>query len=818
MYKTGILATVLNGQLLGEDLPVTYLSADSRKIAFPEQTLFFALVTTRRNGHYFIGEAYRQGVRSFVISEHPEIEFYPDASFIKVHDTLTALQGLAAWHRSQFHIPVIGITGSNGKTIVKEWLNQLLHLNEKNRVVRSPKSFNSQIGVPLSVWQINKSHSVGIFEAGISKPGEMPALQEIIQPTIGILTNIGAAHDEGFASRRQKLDEKLLLFKNVTTLICCYDDPLIREAATALPVKKFSWGQAHDCHLQLLEVTQSSSGVLITLKQDETEMTFELAFTDAASIENALHCIALMLYSGINTIGIAERLKQLQPVEMRLEWKKGTNNCYLINDSYSNDISSFIIALDYLEQQQQGNRRTVILSDFYESGLSDDELYTTVAGLLKQHNINRLFSVGSHIGQFTSLFEQQGIAVQNFSNTGTLIEAVDQTDFINEIVLLKGARRFGFERIVSLLEQQVHQTVLEINLTALAANLQQYRQLLAPPTKIMVMVKAFGYGSGDAEVAKVLQFNKVDYLAVAYTDEGVSLRKSGVTLPVMVMNPEPASFENIENYNLEPEIFSFEILAAFQNFCEAQGISHYPVHIKLDTGMHRLGFEPDDVPGLAIALAAGGPLVVKSVFTHLAASGEPVHDAFTAQQAAKFIEACTLLQKSLPYPFIRHAANTAAIRRHPDKHFDMVRLGVGLYGVDEQMPGLQVVSTMKTTVAQVKLVAPGETVGYSRRGMVTRPSKIATVRIGYADGYSRQLGNGVGKMIIRNKTAPVIGNVCMDMTMLDVTDLGEVKPGDIVEVFGAGMPVQQLARQCGTISYEIMTGVGQRVKRVYLQE
>lgn len=777
--------------------------------------MFFALVSRRRNGHHFIGEAYRQGVRCFVISENAGTD-HPGACFIAVNNTLAALQQMAAWHRSHFTIPVVGITGSNGKTIVKEWLNQLLQ--DKNKVVRSPKSFNSQIGVPLSVWQINPSHSVGIFEAGISKPGEMEALQKIIQPTIGILTNIGAAHAEGFSSRRQKLEEKLLLFHSVETLVCCYDDPIVKEAAEQLPVNKFSWGKDESCTMQVTAARPSGQTVVIEILFKQQPFQFTLGFTDAASVENALHCIALMLYSNIHPADIASRLLQLHQVEMRLEWKKAINNCHLLNDSYSNDISSFIIALNYLEQQQQGNKRTVILSDFFESGLTDEELYGTVAGLLKQHKIGRLFAVGKHIGRFVQLFEAAGILVTPYADTQSFIEAFDQAIFYNENILLKGARRFGFEQIVALLEQQVHQTVLEINLTALAANLQQYRQLLQPETRIMVMVKAFGYGSGDAEIARVLQFNKVDYLAVAYADEGVSLRRAGVQLPVMVMNPEPASFENIEINNLEPEIYSFDILAAFEKYCEVQGISQYPVHIKLDTGMHRLGFEPHEVPELARLLAGSQTLIVKTTFTHLAASEDPQHDAFTARQASAFTACCELLEKELGYSFIKHAANTAAIRRHPDKHFDMVRLGIGLYGVDSGMDDLQVVSTLKTTVAQVKNVAAGETVGYSRRGIVTRDSLIATVRIGYADGFSRQLGNGAGYMQVRNRPAPVIGNVCMDMTMLDVTGIEGVQAGDIVEVFGQSLPVEVLAKECRTIPYEIMTSISQRVKRVYLQE
>jgi alanine racemase len=817
LYNTGLIATIINGRLSGEEnTVVNYLSVDSRKISFPSETLFFALKTEQRNGHQFVKDVYEQGVRSFVISESIDATSFPDAAFFLVDNTLFALQQLAAYHRSQFHIPVIGITGSNGKTIVKEWLNQLLQDN--NKVVRSPKSYNSQIGVPLSVWQINQSHTVGIFEAGISRPVEMESLQKIIQPTIGILTNIGAAHDEGFKSHKHKLEEKLKLFTASEVLVCCYDDPLIKKTTQISTVKKFSWGKSPDCDMQVMQAEKNQNNSLITIQFEGSQFVFSIGFTDEASIENACHCIAVLLYSKIDIQDIAGRLKLLHPVEMRLEWKKAINNCYVLNDSYSNDISSLIIALNYLDQQQRGTGRSVILSDFFESGLSDDELYGTVAALLEKQRIKKLFVVGSHISQYRKLFEQHALLVYDYPDTKSFIDSFEAGLFSNETILLKGARKFGFENIVHLLEQQVHQTVLEINLTALIHNLQHYRQLLQPGVKIMVMVKAFGYGSGDAEVAKVLQYNKVDYLAVAYADEGVALRKSGIHLPVMIMNPEPATFETIENYNLEPEIYSFSILDAFEKYCDGQGISQYPVHIKLDTGMHRLGFEMKEVQELADWLSKQQTLVVKTVFTHFAASENPVHDAFTQQQASQFEEACKMLQDGLGYQFTRHAANTAAISRHPDKHFDMVRLGIGLYGVDSNTTGLQVVSTLKTTVAQVKKVAAGETVGYGRKGKVEKDSTIATVRIGYADGYRRELSNSVGHMLIRNQHARVIGNVCMDMTMIDVSQINDVMAGDIVEIFGAGIPIQQIARQCNTITYEIMTGIGHRVKRVYLQE
>ncbi|MES2772850.1 MAG: bifunctional UDP-N-acetylmuramoyl-tripeptide:D-alanyl-D-alanine ligase/alanine racemase [Bacteroidota bacterium] len=825
MYSLSQIANITDGRLQSIATPVVkYVSVDSRKIFFPAETLFFAIVTGQRDGHAFINELYEQGVRSFAVSKMPDKSHFPEAGFIAVPNTLLALQHLSASHRSQFHIPVIGITGSNGKTIVKEWLNLLLAADYN--IVRSPKSYNSQIGVPLSVWQMNEAHTLAIFEAGISKPGEMDALQDIIRPTIGILTNIGAAHDEGFEDQQEKIHEKLKLFAQVKTLICSYDDLLVKEAVEKLPVEAFTWGKNKDCDLQIISVEKQGNQTTIHLITKDpqspipnSQSLFTIPFTDAASIENCLHCIAVCRYLKLPDDLIRERLQLLHPVEMRLEWKKAINNSYLINDSYSNDLSSLIIALDYLQQQRQTEKETVILSDIFQSGIADSMLYFQVADLLAQRKVERVIGIGTSISKYRQAFINQNITTEVFTNTDDFIRHFDTLQFKDEAILLKGARTFGFEKIARLLEQQDHQTVLEINLTALSNNLKKYRSLLRPSTKMMVMVKAFGYGSGGAEVAKVLQFNKVDYLAVAYADEGVALRLAGIHLPIMVMNAEPSTFDALDEYNLEPEIYSFDILESFLSYCKIQGISSFPVHLKLDTGMHRLGFEVSEAEELGMLLTKQHILRVRSVFTHLVASESAEHNGFTLQQAAQFIMACNSVERLLGYTFIRHAANTAAISRHPDLQMDMVRLGIGLYGVDSANDmDLDVVSTLKSTVAQIKNVKAGETVGYNRRGVVTKDSVIATIRIGYADGYRREMGNGKGFMRIKEQLAPVIGNVCMDMTMVDITGVDNVKPGDEVEVFGKNILIQELARQCNTIPYEMMTGVSQRVKRVYYEE
>jgi alanine racemase len=810
---------------------ILYLIQDSRRIIHPENSLFFALSTPRRDGHQFLGEAYRAGVRNFIVSEDIPLESIPQASVLLVPDTLDALRRLAAWHRSEFHLPVIGITGSNGKTIVKEWLYQLLQPEYK--IVRSPRSYNSQIGVPLSVWQIQPEDTLGIFEAGISQPGEMARLIPVIRPAYGILTNIGAAHDEGFRTRAEKLEEKLQLFTGAQWLIYRQDDPLIREGLarfkdTAHPgIRLFSWSMPGasrkvdpSATLQVTEIKTTGGQTRLSALYGGEIHHIVIPFTDDASIENALHCWCQLLLFQVPGERIRSAMARLHPVAMRLELKQAIHQCTLINDSYSADLDSLYIALDFLGQQHQHPKRTVILSDLMETGLPDEVVFSSVAHVLLRKKVDRLIGIGHRIKSFAYLFSSLRECLF-FEDTEAFIRQFAGLHFRDESILLKGARTFAFERISRLLELQAHQTVMEINLDAMAYNLQAHRQLLRPSTKIMAMVKAFSYGSGSYEIANLLQFQKIDYLAVAYADEGVHLRDSGITLPIMVMNPETTAFETIVQHHLEPELFSFSILNAFRDYLEEEGIQRYPVHIKLDTGMHRLGFMPAEVAGLARLLHADTALEVKSVFSHLAAGEDPAEDTFTREQADCYLQGCRELEEALPYPFVKHLDNTAGILRHPDLQFDMVRLGIGLYGVNSagSIPlVLEEVSTLKTTIAQIHKLEPGQTVGYNRRGRIARPSVIATVRIGYADGYHRRLGNGIGKMLVKGFRAPTIGSIAMDMLMLDITGISGVEEGDEVTVFGKDLPVQQVAEWAQTIPYEILTGISQRVRRVYFEQ
>ncbi len=830
MYKVSQIASIIKATSTASkaDADIEYILLDSRKLLFPATTIFFALSGPRRSGSSYITELYVKGVRCFVVDEtftEATSKKFSKAVFLHVTDVLQALQQLTAYHRQQFDIPVIGITGSNGKTIVKEWLYQLLQ--QDYSIVRSPKSYNSQIGVPLSVWQINKENTLGIFEAGISQPGEMQNLEKIIAPSIGVITSIGEAHGEGFLNIRQKINEKLRLFVKTDVLIYCADNPDLNEAVNLFrsnvrggdEFRLFSWSKKESAVLQVLSVSKTDTQAMITARYYDGNINFTIPFTDEASVENAITCCCVLLQMGVGPGEISQRMRLLRHVEMRLELKQGINNCSVINDSYNSDINSLVIALDFLQQQQQHAKRTLILSDIMQSGKSSGELYADVAAIIEQKGINRFIGIGPEINKQKNAFKDIEQAAF-YTSTADFIHQFHAQHFYDETILLKGARIFEFELISHLLEEKIHQTVLEINLNAITHNLKTYQQLLSPDVKLMAMVKAFSYGSGSFEIANLLQFHKVDYLAVAYADEGVELRKAGIGLPIMVMNAEEVTFDVMMQYNLEPELFSFGIFDSFENYIKQSGIHNYPVHIKLDTGMRRLGFEESDLPVLCEKLRSTTLFKVQSVFSHLAASDSVTHDDFTKQQASVFTKACKEIEKATGYKFLRHIANTSAIHRHKDLQFDMVRLGIGLYGVDSNetiQQQLKNVTTLKSTVSQIKKVKAGESVGYSRKGIAAKDSVIATIRIGYADGYPRIMSNGVGKMSVGGKRVPVIGNVCMDMTMLDITGVNAAE-GDEVIVFGEDLPVSEVATWAQTIPYEILTGISQRVKRVYFEE
>ncbi|MCX6287334.1 MAG: alanine racemase [Bacteroidetes bacterium] len=905
MYTISKIAEIVGGKVFpgaADDTEVRDILIDSRRLIRPEGTLFVAIVTTRNDGHQYIQELCEKGVRLFLISKDRDecddeakhltqaasgaaqrnrsggVKMQANTAMqrcgrdhtitITVPDTLIALRKLAAYHRRQFDIPVIGITGSNGKTIVKEWLYQLL--SPDFNIIRSPKSYNSQIGVPLSVWKMDTENQLAIFEAGISMPGEMEKLEEIIKPDYGIITNIGHAHDEHFKSKIQKADEKLRLFKHSKIVVYCSDYDLIDSCVKFCDPNRtftpFSWSRRKPADLEIRDVNKALSKTEITAVFKGEELKFSIPFTDDASVENAIHCFALILCleereieamhftqaaSGAaqrNCSGgvkmqandavrdcerkmrpkiasVIERLASLAPIAMRLELKDAINHCSLINDSYNSDINSLSIALDFLIQQNQHKKKTIILSDILQSGRDKNDLYNEIAALLDSKGISKLIGIGRDINKYSDKFKMQK---NFFYTTDDFLMHYPVSSFHDESILLKGARLFEFERISNVLQQKAHETVLEINLDAMVHNLNHYRSLLKPGVKVMAMVKAFSYGSGSFEIANLLQYHRADYLAVAYADEGVELRKSGIRLPIMVMSPEEQSLDTLLKYNLEPEIYNLHILTLLEEAVKRNQTSNQEavrVHIKLDTGMHRLGFQEDELDELIEKLKINSEvtnqsITVVSVFSHLAASEDASENEFTKSQIQAFDKMSNRIITAIGYPALRHILNSAGINRFPQAQFDMVRLGIGLYGVganDEEQQKMRNVSSLRTIVIQLKQIKKGETIGYNRKGKAIEDCLIAVIPIGYADGLNRRLGNGAGKVYINGKAAPIIGNVCMDLTMVDVTGI-KVNEGDEVVIFGDSHPVTELAEATGTIPYEVMTGISRRVKRIYYNE
>lgn len=804
---------IISGKLLNKKLlpcAIEHLLYDSRKLLFPKKSLFFAFKGERLDGHDFVRELYNKGLRNFIVSEEMEVSKFPLANFILVKNPLLALQQIAKAHRQQFSLKTIGITGSNGKTIVKEWLFQLLQ--EDFNIVRSPKSFNSQIGVPMSIWQIQDAHDLGIIEAGISQKGEMQNLAEIVDCEIGIFTNIGAAHSAGFSSLEEKLKEKLHLFKHTKTIIYCKDNELIDRAMQELPGKEF--------------FTWSKTGKKANLNFSPDALEKSLPFKDDASIENALHCWTLMHYLNIDEKTIQDRISKLEKVAMRLELKEGINNCLVINDSYNSDLTSLSIALNFLEQQSKLPKRTLILSDILQSGQEPKQLYREVCNLLFEKQIDRLIGIGKEINILADILSSKNlkefpkIEAIFYPNTAAFLNDFHQINFQKETILLKGARPFGFEKIATRLSKKNHQTTLEVNLNALIHNLRVYSSYLKPETKVIAMVKASAYGSGSVEVAKLLESQKVDYLGVAYADEGVELRKAGIQLPILVLNPEAATFDDLLEFQLEPEIYSLSQLDQFLNFLKTVTTSTV-IHLKLDTGMHRLGFEEADLDDLLPLLKNTPQVKVRSIFSHLAASEAIPHDEFTNEQVDRFAKLSEKIIAALGYRPLRHILNSSGIIRFPQYQFEMVRLGIGLYGIDstqELQEKLQVVNTLKASISQIKTIPKGETIGYGRSGKPNKISRIATISLGYADGLLRAAGNGAYQVLIEGQKAPIIGNVCMDMCMIDISHIPKAEVGAEVIIFGKELPVQELSTALHTIPYEVFTNISGRVKRVYFQE
>ncbi len=822
MYKASHISEILNAKCIGNsNLNIKHLLIDSRQLTEPSNTLFIALISERNDAHQYIFHLYQNGVRTFLVNHIPENCIHlSGACFICVEDTLIALQKLASHHRNKFQIPTIGITGSNGKTIVKEWLYQLLKTDFN--ICRSPKSYNSQIGVPISVWQLNNQHSLAIFEAGISEVGEMKNLEEIIKPTIGILTSIGTAHDEGFSNSDLKLNEKLKLFKHcdITIINTLSANVNLSEVENNLK-NTFIISKEKNANLQIIELNSDLHSTQIKAVYNHKECSITIPFIDKASIHNAITCWATLLHLNISNAVIESRMQALQTVEMRLELKLANNNCVLINDFYNSDINSLEIALHYQKQQHRGGKKIIVLSDIEQSGKPSKQLYEEVSALLNYFKIDVLIGIGKGITHQNNSFDCEKYFYSNTTEFLKDLKKETHLQFHNSIILLKGARSFGFENISKQLQQKSHDTILEINLNSLIHNLNFYRSQISSDTFIMCMVKATGYGAGSSEIAFTLQHHNVNYLAVAYTDEGVDLRKAGIHLPIMVMSPEESSYDDMIDYKLEPEIYSFKVANEFIKALQNKAIAEpYPIHIKLDTGMHRLGFEENELPELIKLLKSEKSLHVKSIFSHLVASDNVAFDDFTNKQISMFDEAANQIQNAVGYKTLKHICNSGAITRFKNAHYNMVRLGIGMYGVgfnSIEKQNLKNISTLKTRISQIKYLASGDSVGYNRNAIMTKETTIATIPIGYADGFSRKLGNGQFRVSINNKTCITVGNICMDMCMVDITDMN-CKEGDEVVIFETNEQLNQLSQAMETIPYEVLTGISSRVKRVYVQE
>lgn len=822
MYTIEKITTLIGARRVGEsEAQIGWLLTDSRSLCFPEATLFFALSSARNDGHRYVGDLYRRGVRNFVVSHLPQsINDYPDANFLVVMSPLEALQRLAERHRDEFDIPVVGLTGSNGKTMVKEWLYQLL--SPSMVVTRSPRSYNSQIGVPLSVWLLDTQSEVALFEAGISQPGEMAALSDIIQPTIGVFTSLGDAHQENFRSLEEKCMEKLQLMLHAATVVYDTDDQVVGRCLrkSGYAGEKLGWSLTDPRAAFFVERQESdANGVTVTYRFRDAAGSYHLPFIDEASVKCSYACAVVALHLGIDAEQLDERMRLLEPVAMRLEVKEGQRGCTLINDSYNSDVNALDIALDFMARRpdSKGRRHTLILSDICQSGDNPEALYHKVSELAVKRGVDKLIGVGQTISSQAAAIE---VKEKYFFNDVTqLIGSKVFASLHDEVILIKGARPFGFDQLTELLEQKVHETILEVNLGAVVENLNYYRSFLKPTTKMVCMVKADAYGAGAVEVAKTLQDHRVDYLAVAVADEGVTLRKAGITSNIIIMNPEMTAFKTMFDYDLEPEVYNFRLLEALVKAAEKQGITGWPIHVKLDTGMHRLGFDPEkDIDSLVHRLKHQTALIPRSVFSHFVGADSDDFDEFSAKQFECFERGSKALQAAFDHKILRHIDNSAGILHFPERQLDMCRLGIGLYGIDSRDNHiLHTVSTLKTTILQLREVKKEDTVGYSRKGILQRDSRIAAIPIGYADGLNRHLGNGHCYCLVNGKKAPYVGNICMDVAMIDVTDI-PCQEGDMVEIFGEQLPVTVLSDALDTIPYEVLTGLSSRVKKIYYQD
>lgn len=798
---------------LGKSNEMIYqIVLDSRKSSPISHSLFIALTGPHHDGHNYIKELYGRGYRSFMISRS-DIPFkhFPESNFIIVKNTLNAFQEIAINHRKKFSIPVIGITGSFGKTIVKEWLNSCL--KDLMNLSKNPKSYNSQTGVALSILGIKQETELGVFEAGISRKNEMIWLEKMIKPSLGVFTNIGNAHSENFLSTKEKIKEKLNLFSNVKTLIYCQDHLQIhQEIISQIKTKICSWSFTDkNAYVFVKNCTTENQYSKLTICCCQKEISLKIPFIDEQSIENCLHVVCVMMVMKIQVSQIQNKIKNLQPPEMRLDLLKARGNSLLINDTFSYDLDSIKIALDFLDQQSGNAKKIVILSDLDETTQPYKQLFQNLVTLLERFEIGLLIGVGPKFSSYSSLFKDGHF----YANTDTLLDDIENIDLGNSAILIKGSRKFKFEKLTGILEQKNHETVLEVNLNAIAENFHYFKSLLRKKTKVMVVVKAFSYGNGSYEIAHHLEYHQADYLAVANVDEGISLRKKGINTPIMVLNSKESQFLKLIEYGLEPEIYSLKQLYALKSMLENLGRKSYPIHLKIDTGMRRLGFEISNIDFLCNYLKSQEEVKIASVFSHLASSESQKDREFTLNQIRSFEQACQTIRNNISEDFLTHILNSSGIIAYPEAQLDMVRLGIGLYGIGKE--NLTNCSTLKSMISQIKKISMGQSVGYARSYIAERNMKIAIIPIGYADGLSRGLSNGKGQVYIKGCIAPIVGNICMDMCMIDITNL-DVEEGEPVVIWNSQNHIIEIANTLNTIPYEVLSQISQRVKRIFVKE
>lgn len=812
-YTLAAISEGISCQLVGSGSAVVdHLAIDSRQLHPHDSTLFVAIKGSHHDGHAHVQEMYDAGTRCFVV-ERPD-GLPQDANYLVVDDSLRALQMLAIWHRSSSQITSVGITGSNGKTIVKEWLNELI--GDSKSVIRSPGSWNSQIGVALSIWRIEERHTIGLFEAGISRPNEMDRLKEMIAPQMGIFTNLGPAHSEGFESDKHKAAEKAQLFSECESVVCCRDHQVVVDALLNAGLgeeRLLTWSRQGKAPMQILSEEETAYGKKCIVRYEGKAHELDIPFSDDASAENIFHAVLAGLALGVTFRVLKERVRELQPLDMRLQLIEGKGGSTILNDAYSNDPISLNIALDRLRAIASSRSKVAILSTMEDVRKNDLGANSALAEMLRRAELEKVYVIGPN----PDSYKGAGITL-HYPDTEALLRSIKEEEFVGKAILIKGSRKYQLERIVERLRAKSHGAVLEVNLSAIKHNLDTYRDLLDERTSVMVMLKAFGYGGGATEIARLLEYEKIDGIGVAYATEGVQLRQDGITTPILVMNTADTGWDVFNRFELQPTVHSIPQLSSLIAYMDAGG-GVIDIHLELDSGMNRLGIKKSELDGLLDLIRVKSKVYISSVFSHLAASDSEIHDDFTNEQIDTFNNMFEHISKVLGYAPKRHILNSSGISRHSDHQMDMVRLGIGLYGYDGTLERntLRPALSLSAAISQIKHVREGESVGYGRSYIADRDTRIAVLPIGYADGLRRTLSNGVGNFWIGNKAVPIVGKVCMDMTMIDVTNV-TCEVGTQAWLFDERRGMDDLCAALETIPYEVLCSLSTRIERRYVRD